>query len=178
MTGGYTRDPSTGLWYHPKDGGIYFDPQRRQYFSARRQVWSEQDTGPWPDAPANGRPAQSTAPVPWPHVMLPPGRPGAANCVGAPTANEGEERGADALLRLYQRLPLLERVRFLRLLDETEQAFNGEFVRRFSDAPLDRKGFALWVKQHPDIVRDLHPTTSESVANRGANAGTIRGRRR
>lgn len=177
MTSGYTRDPQSGMWYHPKDGGIWFDPQTLKYYSVRRSAWAGSESGPWPDSPANASGTGSRSAVPFAGAFR-PGRPGAANCVGAPTANAGEERGADALLRVYQRLPVLERVRFLRLLDETEQAFNGEFVRRLNDAPLDRKGFDAWVKQHPDIVSDLHPTTWESVANRGANAGTIRGRRR
>lgn len=178
MTSGYTRDPKSGMWYHPKDGGIWFDPQSLKYYSVRRSAWAASEAGPWPDAPANGTGSGSAAAPSMPRVFSPPGRRGAANCVGPDSANADDTSGADALLRLYQRLPVLERVRLLRLLDESEQGFNSELVRRLNDAPYDRKGFYSWVKQHPEAVRDLHPTTTEPVANRGANAGTIRGRRR
>ncbi len=113
-----------------------------------------------------------------PRLIEPPNMAGPPQYFGANAANAAGDGGADALLRTYRRLPVLERARFLRLLDEAEEEFNGEFLRRLEDAPLDAAGFRDWVAEHPEIGKDKRPTTRQPVANRRGNAGTIRGRRR
>lgn len=178
MTSGYTRDPQSGMWYHPKDGGIWFDPQTLKYYSVRRSAWAGSESGPWPDSPANASGTGSRSAVPFASAFR-PGRPGAANCVGAEASLAQDTLRSEFLLRAYMRLPVVERARFLVLIGEVEEEFDEEFASFVNAAPVqDQKRFDAWVKANAELLKQKLETLARSKAKRGANAGTIRGRRR
>jgi hypothetical protein len=109
---GFTYQPDTGRWYKPEAGGIWYDPQKGEYFSVRLQVWTV------------GRRWPSTADPFAPVVPATPPAQGsgriAANAL--PWTLDGRE---DPMLSVRDKvwdLPRLDRVRLIAwVIDELDE---------------------------------------------------------
>jgi hypothetical protein len=72
-------------------------------------------------------------------------RPGNGLILGPPA--NARVRAADDLLAAYQGLPRTERLRFWRLLDESEEEITSTDLNEVNDAPPDADGFSAFVRK-------------------------------
>lgn len=99
---GFTFDPKSGRWFSPDQGGIWYDPDKKEYYSVAHGVWTVGGRWPQPTRPPSAQAAnggQRTG------GMMGTARPGrerprvrgrAANDVWPGQEGDAEDRGTNA----------------------------------------------------------------------------------